>query len=230
MTPRQFLGYMWDNVDYKPTIRNGIYRPSMFGGSNVIKIVYEEVESIPIAELAPVAPKSTREVTQNPAATSRALVKAEKAIVLPSNSKKTLSEKNIPQPQDHRPNEGFNALRPTHANTPHEITFDFHPADENSPLKKYDLGYISVDVPVSGGREQCIQLLPQIQSGLRKWLDPSAIEIVLVVGFGMKPRDTHNFHIDWNEDLFLWKGYGTSMGKWVLYARAIIYEKNNQGL
>ena len=219
MMPRQFLRYMWDNVDYKPAVQGGICLPSMFGGGNLIKIVYEEEESIPTAEL-----KST-EVTQNPAATSLALVKVEKAIALPSNSKKALPKKNTPQIQDGRPNKKLNPLLPTHTNTPHEIVFYFYPANENSPLKKYDLGYITISVPVSGGREQCIQLLPQIRDGVRRWLDPSAIEIVLSLDYKAKPRDTHNFHVEWNENSFKWKSYGTPMGTWVLSVNAFIYEK-----
>ncbi|RPB24399.1 hypothetical protein L211DRAFT_848726 [Terfezia boudieri ATCC MYA-4762] len=216
MMPRQFL-----SVDYEPAVQNGIYLPNLFGGGNGIKIVYEEAESIPIAEPAPVAPTSTRVVMENLTATNLVV---ETAIALPSNSK-SLPLRKTPQPQDHQQNRRSNALRPTHENTPHIILFSFYPVDENSKLKKYSLGSISFNVPVSGGREECIQLLPQIKSGLRKWLDPSNIEIVLSKDFEVKPRGTHDFHIEWNEDSFNWLICGTPTGGWILFARAFVYEK-----
>ncbi|KAF8448592.1 hypothetical protein BGX38DRAFT_1188705 [Terfezia claveryi] len=223
MMPGQFLRYMWYNVDYKPAVQDGIYLPSLFGGGNGIKIVYEEAESIPIAEPAPVVSTSARVVTENPTAANLIVAEPETAIALPSNSKKSLK---TPQPQDHLQNERSNALRPTNEKTPHNIIFSFHPADGNSNLKIHSLGSIPIRVPVSGGREECIQLLPQIKSGLRKWLDPSDIEIVLSKDLKVKPRGTHDFHIEWDEFSFWWLNLETPMGGvWVFRANAFFYEK-----
>ncbi|KAF8429785.1 hypothetical protein EV426DRAFT_582790, partial [Tirmania nivea] len=229
MMPRQFLRHMWDNVDYSPAVQHGIYLPNIFGGGNMIKIAYEEEEkeegfaakSMPTASPSPVTPKSTGVVAQNPAGTNPALVEMEKTIALLSNSKNTLPEKNTPQPKGRRLNGTLNAHRPTHANAPHEIVFGFKVADTNSPLSKYNLGFTTVQVPASGGRNECIQLLPRIKSGLVKWLDPSFIELGLSLNFNVTPRGTH---IEWNENSFQWKDYGSPMGKWELFVQAYIYE------
>ncbi|KAF8419752.1 hypothetical protein EV426DRAFT_576841 [Tirmania nivea] len=225
MMPRQFLRHMWANVDYKPSVRHGVYVPSMFGRDNMVKIVYEEekdipvVESMPIAAPAPVAPKTVA-VTQKPADSDHGVVKVEKAIALPSNSNQPLSAQITPQPQGCRPNESFNALRPTHTDAPHEIEVFFY-GGEDSPLKKYDLGSITVPVSVSGGEIECLQLLPQIKSGLKKWLDPSTVELGLTMDYEAAPRGTH---IEWDETSFEWMDYGSPMGKWVFGANAYIYE------
>ncbi|KAF8414684.1 hypothetical protein BGX38DRAFT_1247326 [Terfezia claveryi] len=93
-------------------------------------------------------------------------------------------------------------------------------------LQNESLGSIPIRVPVSGGREECIQLLPQIKSGLRKWLDPSDIEIVLSKDLKVKPRGTHDFHIEWDEFSFWWLNLETPMGGvWVFRANAFFYEK-----
>ena len=223
MMPRQFLRHMWDNVDYKPDIQGGIYLPSLFGGGNVIKITYEEAGGIPITEPASAAPKLTGVAAQGPTATSLALLKVDEAIVLSSNLK-TRQEKNTPQPQADKK---IKALRPTHAGAPHDFLVTFRAGDENSSLKKYDLGYIRVQVPVSGGLKECIQLLPRIKSGMKKWLDQSTIDIVLCNASIGNQSSKRDFHIEWNEDSFSWRDDGTLVGRWSFTVIAYIYEKSN---
>jgi len=124
-----------------------------------------------VAESTPVAPKLTEMETQNPTATSLAVVEVGNTIEPPPSPRKTNT--------DCQPNERPDVLRPTHENTPHRIIFNYRAGDQHSPLRMYDLGNIITPVPVSAGREQCIQILLQLMSGLRKWLDPSNVELVL---------------------------------------------------
>ncbi|KAF8419753.1 hypothetical protein EV426DRAFT_700915 [Tirmania nivea] len=219
MMPRQFLRYMRDSVDYKPAVRHGVYVPSMFGQGNMVKIVYEEedersaAESMTIDAPAPVAQNATVAVTQNPADTGHGVVKVDKAIALPSNSTQALSEKVTPQPQGCQSKEMVNAHFPTHENTPHELFVSFG-AGTGSGLQKYELGAIWVPVPASGGKIECLQLLPKIKSGLKRWLDPANIELGLTTGYDIAPPGAY---IKWNENSFKWEDLGPSTGKWLIY-------------